>query len=149
MQAIAGIPETPAPRRNFIDKSYWTPQHKIEMAMHSMVRYVETNEKQDLAKTGALMRSAWEDCNESRRKVLAGKGKSTLSKGADYTRPRLMSTDEEDKVRRAKAQGTRQTASNWRERDEAQSSNRQRSWSTGSRGKGKGKCKGKGRSEQT
>ena len=95
------------------------------------------------------MRSAWEDCNESRRKVLAGKGKSTLSKRADDTRPRLMSTEEKDKVRRAKAQATRQTVSNWRGRDEAQSSNRQRSWSTGSRGKGKGKGKARAKAEQS
>ena len=69
---------------------------------------------------------------------------------ADDTIPRLLTAEEEEKTRKAKPKVTKPIANSWRGREEAQSSNRQRSWSTGSRGKGKGKGKGKGdgRAEQ-
>lgn len=146
---FAGLPETPTPRKNMIDRSYWTIQHKLDITMNMMIQYTESGDKQHFAQAAALVRSAWEDCHQTRRRVYAGKGKSTLPVRPDDTRPRLLTTEEEEKARRASRrpiptnQITQSTVQQWRPKPQ-----QWRSPSNSSRPKGKGKGKGQPRDQK-
>ena len=55
---------------------------------------VETGDKECVPGVAALVRSSWEDCNQARRELIAGKGKAKLDKREDDDRPRLLSKEE-------------------------------------------------------
>ena len=70
--------------------------------MHSMVHMLETDDKEQIKISAALMRSTWEDYNHNRRCLLAGKEKVKLDKRTDDNRPMLLSKEEEGKMAKGK-----------------------------------------------
>ena len=68
-----GVPQTPKARRDPRDKRHWTVQEKLECAMHLQVTFAETKDMQALGIATGYIRSAWEDIQQSRRILLAGK----------------------------------------------------------------------------
>ena len=94
------VPQTPAPRKNRIDTNLHNPQRKLEHAMNMMVHQLETDDKEALGISAAWVRSAWEDLNQQRRFLLAGKQSFKLDHRANDTRPRLLTKEEEQKIAR-------------------------------------------------
>jgi hypothetical protein len=141
------IPNTPPPRpKHRLDSSLTTPQQKMEHAMHTLVDFVETNEKQSLLHTAAMIRSAWEDLHQQRRQTLAGRQSFKLDKRSDDNRARLLTQEEESKIVRPRPQPrpTRfwgDTSSSSKEQQFSQKSFHDKP-RTPSRGKGRGKGKG-------
>ena len=136
------IPETPAPRRYGPDRQLYNIQKKLEDAMHAMVHMVETKEPENIKYTAALVRSAWEDCHQSRRALLAGKERVKLDKRQDDTRARLLSKEEESKLTKGREQFQPRRLfpqSPW-PKFRSNSQTREQG-----KGKGTGKGKGKGR----
>ena len=147
------IPQTPPPRAHRVDKSLYMPQKKMEKAMHLLVQQVENTENgadghKAMAQAACQIRSAWEDLNQNRRHLLAGRASNHLQKRSDDNRPRLLTTEEEEKIDKSKkvmrpfqkprasrfwGDATSSITNNWK-------NPRQRSFS---QGKGKGKGKGK------
>ena len=70
--------------------------------MHSMVHMLETDDKEQIKICAALIRSAWEDCNNNRMCLLAGKEIVKLHKRTDDNRKMLLSNEEEEKIARGK-----------------------------------------------
>ena len=95
----SGVPESANPRRNKIDMQWWQCQHKIELTMNLLVQYFETNSVDALGASAAFLRSAWEEANEARRGYLAGRQAWKLNHRQDDKRARLLSEDEEKKIR--------------------------------------------------
>ena len=140
-----GVPQTAPPRKNRIDLNLFQAQKKLEDSMHMQMHFLETGDKKHLSMVAALTRSAWEDLNQNRRTLLAGKQSFKLNPRLDDDKPKLLTREEEQKVK-PKPKFTRPA---WVNANQATSSNnsqfnpqRQRSRSTDRKGKGKGKGKG-------
>ena len=99
MRLYNQVPQTAPPRKNRVDFNLHTAQKKQEQAMHMMVNYMECNDKRKLGMAAALIRSSWEDLNQNRRKLLAGKQAHKLEPRIDDDRQRLLTREEEQKVR--------------------------------------------------
>ena len=136
------IPDTPAPRRFGPDRQWYNVQMKLENAMHAMVHTVETQEPENIKYTAALIRSAWEDCQQNRRALLAGKERAKLDKRVDDNRPRLLSKEEESKMSRGREQFQPRKLFPQAPWPKFRSNSQQREQG---KGKGTGKGKGKGR----
>jgi hypothetical protein len=143
-----GVPTTAPPRKNRIDWNLFQAQKKMEAAMHMQMHFMEQNDKKHMAVVAALTRSAWEDINQNRRALLAGKQAHRLQQRQDNDQARLLTKEEEEKIKpRPKFNKPTPTtpswikpsssSSNWREQ-RSRSSDR---WET-KKGKGKGKGKG-------
>ena len=146
-----GICATPPFRpQHRLDASLQMPQQKLEMAMHSLVHHVETNDKQALLHTAAWIRSAWEDLHQQRRQTLAGKQSFKLDKRTDDNRPRLLTQEEESKITISRPRPQPKPARFWGDT----SSGEHRRYNYGpqqppkSSGKGRGKGRGKGGKSQ-
>lgn len=143
----SNIPQAPPPRRNRLDQQLQQAQQKAENAMHLMVHTMETDDLVHLNQASAWIRSLWQDLQETRRHLLVGNNHNTLEPRPDLTTSRLLTREEEQKVRQ------KQFTSNHRGRGRPQSrpavqNTRPRSRSN-FRGKGKGKGKGnKGQNTQ-
>jgi hypothetical protein len=99
----SGVPQTPEARRNKIDKELPTAQKKMEIAMHGIILFLETKKNSALDGATAHIRSAWEDLQQQRRKLLAGVDATyILVPREDDARPRLLSRDEEVRWLKAK-----------------------------------------------
>ena len=95
-----GVPRTVPPRKNRIDRDLWQAQWKLERAMHEMVTAMKLDDKSPMIRAAACIRSSWKDLHQQRRRLLAGKATYQLEARADEDRPRLLSKDEEAKIRR-------------------------------------------------
>jgi hypothetical protein len=133
-----GVPPTPPARKHRLDYQLFGIQRKIEGTMQMIVDYFERGDRQALQFGAAWARSAWEDCHQARRQLLAGKG-GILDRRPDDERPKLLSPEEEQKLRTQQRQRFQQERGRQRFRSQ-QPQNR----SNSRRGKGKGKGKGKG-----
>ena len=135
-----GVPSTPPPRRHQKDHQLFVIQKKLEGTMQMIVDHFERGEAHSLQLAAALARSGWEDCQQARRMMLAGKGGGgILERRNDDERPKLLTPEEEQKLRHQ-----RQQQQKTRGRDRFRSNSRFRSSSHQFSGKGKGKGKGKG-----
>ena len=92
------VPQTPPPRKNRIDNGLCTAQKKLEHAMNMMVHGLEMNDRQFTGVAAAWVRSAWEDLNQQRRYLIAGKQSFKLDHRADDNRPRLLTKEEEQQI---------------------------------------------------
>lgn len=141
----AGIPETPAPRRNRIDQQLFGAQAKFESILHLLVHHQETGNNGALGAAAAFARSGFEDIHQQRRHLLAGKQSWKLGPRSDDTRPRLLTQEEEKKI--VPERQPRQTTRNVGGGGGWTSQNSQRQWiprpRSHSQGKGKGKPKPK------
>ena len=97
-----GAPRTPPARKVKIDRDIATTQKKLETALHAMTHHLETSDPHALGLAGALVRSSWEDLQQNRRRLIAGRAQFALKPREDNDQPRLLDKDEEDKVRRAR-----------------------------------------------
>ena len=146
----SGIPATPSQRpQHRLDATLQMPQQKMELAMHSLTHYVETNDKQALLHTAAWIRSAWEDLHQQRRHTLAGKQSYKLEKRADDNRPKLLSPEEESKIIITKPRQQPRPARYWGDTTSGDQkrvnyASKYPPKNSGNPGKGKGKGKGKG-----
>ena len=98
----SGIPKTPQPRKFQVDRSLASVQRKLEVAMSSMFHCLETQNPQDIAVAAGFVRSSWEDLQQSRRRLCAGKQSFALKQRTDFDQPRLLDAEEEEKVRKAR-----------------------------------------------
>ena len=141
----SGVPETANPRRNKVDQQWWACQHKIEYSMQLLVHYLESNNHDTLGAVAAYLRSAWEEANEARRGYLAGRQAWKLETRHDDRRTRLLTEDEEKKVRpegkgKGKGKGNlRPWSSSWQEKPATRQDWGHRPWRPRSRSQGKGK----------
>lgn len=156
-----GVPETPSHRSQpqgsskygnssgRLDQRVQGTQVKLEAAMHLMVAQLETGDSKNMGLASAMIRSAWEDLNENRRHLAAGRQRYALEQRQDITEARLLTKEEEEKVRKARAfnpgsRGRRPEppdasstswTGNWKP-------NYSQNWTKPSQGRGKGKGKG-------
>ena len=148
----AGVPETPAARRNRVDTQLQTAQLKLENTLHLLCHNMETNNPAALGAAAAFARSAWQDLHEQRRSFLAGKQAWKLDPRPDDCRPRLLTIDEEKKIeRQPRTSSTRWGSNNWNTNSWGQQQGGNRPWSgsrTRSQSAGKGKGRGKPRYQQ-
>jgi hypothetical protein len=137
------------PRKNKFDHGYYTPQKKIEASMHLMVHFLEHRQDSTLAEAAALQRSAWEDLQQNRRSLLAGKQSFKLQPRSDATRPKLLTEEEQKKIYQPKPK-FRQFKGNqqWGKKSQDPPSTSSSSF-TFSSSKGKGKGKGRSKSQQS
>ena len=132
------IPSTPSSRKNIMDQKLYMPQKKLEEAMQHMVHSLETHDPQGIQVAAGFVRSAWEDLNQGRRELFAGRQRNKLDKRTDDNRPRLLTREEEIKIQQAprfqgnKGQGNKQAYPRQQYPRQEQP-------------QGKGKGKGKGR----
>ena len=130
LKTYQGVPETPGPRQNRTDKQIYYQQKKLEAALHLLNNELE----------------------KQRGRLLAGRQSYNLKPRADFDHVKLLDNEEEEKVRKGKAEAARRQnpfnksgGQNWRPRQSSQRPNYQpnRSNSQGRKG-GKGRGKGKG-----
>jgi hypothetical protein len=118
----SGVPETPATRRNKVDNGLYQVQHKLEYAMHLLVKSVDGGDVASMIQATAWIRSGWEDIQQQRRGYLAGRQAWRLDKRTDDVKAKLLSKEEEAKIQptRLKArqqQSTQpQSSSHWQGR---------------------------------
>ena len=144
MTRYTGVPATPNPRRNKIDRGLWSAQHKIEGCLHHICHFLETQDDRALGVGAAMARSAWEDLHQQRRTVLAGRQAFKLEPRIDDDRPKLFSKEESSKIilRESPKQNKKPARFNFGE-------NSQSSGPRNPPPRGKGKGKGKFRSNST
>ena len=138
------VPQTPPPRKHRLDTNLTIPQTKLEHAMHALVHNQETNEREAVATAAALVRSAWEDLQQQRRHILAGKQAFKLDKRTDDTRPRLLSKEEEQKINRGRKPFVPRARTFWGDTPAQSSTQGSQPPRAPSKPRGKGKGKGKG-----
>ena len=144
-----GVPQTPAARQHRVDQKLFQTQKKLEMLMHCMVHEEEKRDHSEAEVIAALARSAWEDLQQQRRSLIAGRQMSKLDIREDDSRARLLSKEEEEKVakgRAARAQQQFRATPDWRNTSQTGFAKPYyNKWQPASKqGKGKGKGKGKG-----
>ena len=137
-------PKTAAPRRSKPDQAMYQAQRKLEEAMHMNVHLAQTRDLQHLTVSTALMRSAWEDLQQSRRHLMAGKQSYKLEPRAGDQTTRLLSKEEEKRIRTRPIQRWKpQQQPNVQAATSSQDSTWQKpAWRGRSQTRGKGKGKG-------
>ena len=100
-----GVPVTPAPTKQFNDKKQFDIQVKLEANMHLIIAALENDDKSKLVEAAAWSRSAWEDVLQSRRKQFAGRQSWKLDSRMDDDRAKLVTAEEEKKLRAGKGKG--------------------------------------------
>jgi hypothetical protein len=95
----SGVPETPAPRRNKVDLSLYTVQHKLEVAMHLLTQSMDTSQVISMVQAAAWIRSGWEDLQQQRRSYMAGRQAWKLDQRSDDQKAKLLSPEEEKKIK--------------------------------------------------
>lgn len=100
------VPESPPPTRQIQDKRLFDAQVKIEAALHLIMQSLDINDKQPTIEAAAWLRSSWEDLLQTRRKAFAGKQSWKLDARKDDNKPKLVSPEEEKKLRTGKGKGT-------------------------------------------
>ena len=97
---FSGLPKTVPPRKNMIDRQLWSAQWKLERVMQEMFQALEEDDKSKMLKAGAFARSAWEDLHQQRRRLMVGRQAGALDGRPDEDKPRLLSKEEEQKLRK-------------------------------------------------
>ena len=97
-----GVPKTPAPRKFNVDRNLAGVQRKLEVGMSAFVHSLEKQDPQEVAVAAGLVRSAWEDIQQTRRRLCAGKQSFALKQRSDFNQPRLLDAEEEEKIRKAR-----------------------------------------------
>ena len=92
------VPETPLPRKNRVDQNLFVAQRKLEQCMHRLVHYCESGDRKSMVEGAAFCKSAWEDLQQQRRGLLAGKQSFRLEPRADNTKARLLTKEGEAKL---------------------------------------------------
>ena len=127
VKCLEGMPQTALPRRAAIDRALFNPQQKLETALNVIVAMQEKSAdpalSEDLTSLAALVRSAFEDLQENRRRLMAGRQSHLLDQREDRQEVRLLTPTEEAKLREHQSRGK-------------------------GKGKGWGKGKGKGKGRQ-
>lgn len=137
----AGVPQTPKARRDPRDKKLWVAQDKLEMGLHLTVQFAETKDMTALAIASAYFRSSWEDLQQGRRQLIAGKQSRKLEPRADDTTPKLLSKEEEKQIFKP-----RFNQPPWKPQGQATSQpTNWYGWQNQNKWKGPGKGKGKGK----
>ena len=77
------VPQKPPPRRHKGDMAMYQAQKKMEEAINMSIHMVETQDNSHITVQTALMRSAWEDLQQSRRHLLAGRQSNKLDPRTD------------------------------------------------------------------
>jgi hypothetical protein len=133
--SYSGVPETPTARwSNKADSQLQMVQRKLEQSLNLLVLHSESDNPAAITACAAWMRSAWQDLQEQRRRMLAGRDSYKLDGRPDDVKPRLLSAEEEKKIsRKPRPPWTRTT-----QPKESPPSWRGRSTSRGKGGKGKG-----------
>ena len=135
-----GIPQTPAPRRHRTDTALFLAQRKQEIATHQLVHHLESGDRQSLGAAAAYIRSTWEDLQQQRRGLLAGRQSFKLDRRTDDNKARLLSKEEEQKITRGPRPKPR-ARSFWGEPSQPQETHIPKPTHP-KRGRGKGKGKG-------
>lgn len=141
-------PVTPAARKHRADQSLAVMQKKLEASLNAITEHLESGDPNALAVGGALIRSAWEDANDNRRRILAGRQQFVLKGRKDQDAAKLLEAEEEEKLRKARASFRNQKggkgkgkgnpfAQNYSSSGRFRSGSRPR-WNSKPRGKGKG-----------
>eukprot|EP00669_Euglena_mutabilis_P004215 TRINITY_DN1541_c0_g1_i2.p1 TRINITY_DN1541_c0_g1~~TRINITY_DN1541_c0_g1_i2.p1 ORF type:complete len:196 (-),score=2.85 TRINITY_DN1541_c0_g1_i2:421-1008(-) len=99
------VPQAAAPRRNRGDRQLHSLQRKIEVALSLMIESQEDASATPTVLAAAMLRSAWEDINDTRRRSYAGNQSYKLDPRNDLDNPRLLSPEEEQKVRSGRQKG--------------------------------------------
>ena len=99
VQLYSGVPETPPPRRNKVDTQLYNAQKKVETAMHLLVNFMDSGDLAQIGTTSAFLRSAHQDLQEQRRNYLAGRQSWKLDPRSDDAKPKLLTSEEEKKIR--------------------------------------------------
>ena len=99
VQLYSGVPETPPPRRNKVDTQLYNAQKKVETTMHLLVNFMESGDLTQIGTAAAFLRSTHQDLQEQRRSYLAGRQSWKLDPRADDAKPKLLSAEEEKKIR--------------------------------------------------
>ena len=137
-----GVPPTPAPRKNRMDAKLYQPQLKLENALHCLIHYMETRQEVALGQVAAWTRSAYEDIHQTRRGWYAGRQAYKLDPRQDDDRPKLLSQEEQAKIRPPKPK-PRPAKYNWGANNASSSTQPAPFPFQKPQGKGKGKGKGK------
>ena len=101
VQGYTHVPETPPPRANARDRSLALTQKKVGNAMQLII---DAQEHSNLTAMGAALgfvRSAWEDLQQERRRLIAGGNSWRLQPTEDQSEARLLSEEEEKKIKEA------------------------------------------------
>jgi hypothetical protein len=107
--AVEGLPEAPPPRRVAGDRALYLTQKKMEFIMTELVFLTQKSDSAldpKIAQVAAMARSSWQDLQDGRRRLLAGKQAFKLDKRPDLEQNRLLSDAEESKLKQtAKSKG--------------------------------------------
>jgi len=138
------LPKSAAPRRNRGDRMLHNLQRKIEVTLSLLIES-QDDPGQSATSTNlaaAMLRSAWEDTNDMRRKSYAGGQSYKLDTREDFDNPRLLSPEEEQKIRagrhKGKGKGKGKGMQQQQQQQQSWQPYHQRSWSQGGKG-GRGK----------
>jgi len=85
------VPQAAAPRRNRGDRQLHSFQRKIKVAFSPMIESQEDTSTNPTVLAAAMLRSAWEDINDTRRRSHAGNQRYKLDPRNDFDNPRLPS----------------------------------------------------------
>ena len=108
-----GVPPTPGPRKNRMDMKLFQAQLKMENALHCLIHFMETRQDVSLGQVAAWSRSAFEDLHQTRRGWYAGRQAYKLDPRPDDDRPRLLTQDEQAKIKPPPKPKPRPARYNW------------------------------------
>ena len=138
-----GVPPTPGPRKIRMDLKMFQAQLKMENALHCLIHFMETRQDVALGQVAAWSRSAFEDLHQTRRGWYAGRQAYKLDPRQDDDRPRLLTQEEQTKIRPpAPKPKPRPARYNWGANQASSSSTPAPFPFRKPQGKGKGKGKG-------
>jgi len=93
------VPQAAAPRWNRGDRQLHSLQRKIEVALSLMMESQEDASATPKVLAAAMLRSVWEDINDTRRRSYAVNQSYKIDQRNDSDNPRPLSPEEEQKVR--------------------------------------------------
>jgi len=99
------VPQAAAPRRNRGDRQLHSLQRKIVVALSLMIESKKDASTTPTVLAAAMLRSAWEDINDTRRRSYAGNQSYKLDPRNDLNNPRLLSPGGKQKVRNGRQKG--------------------------------------------
>ena len=95
------VPRTPQARGDRQDREYQAWQSRVEASLHLLLLCADAPSWDHMGMLMAVLRSLWEDISQARRRRFAGRESWKLDKRADDDAARLLSPEEEKRVREA------------------------------------------------
>ena len=142
---FTGPPRTAPPRKHRLDTKLAILQAKQEHALHALVNSQEKEDRQSIAQAAAFIRSSWEDTQQLRKNIMAGKQSYKLDKRQDDDRPRLLTKEEEQRITKTRKNFVPRARTMWGDTPATSSNQGQPNHTPAPhRPRGKGKGKGKG-----